>query len=211
MKNKRVKIIEGIIINKVMLLGILAVIGIGMVAVAYATGTAEQLPLGFQAKVTTAIDEGNRTLNLIREGEVLQSLKLPEGVVWVKFSSADNGGISLKYITKEQLNNQSEQNKEMLINKTIRIAETDQRVKELVNGKEYSTLMRGILQGKEGAVAEVLIVVENKKYKLTVDINNEKVVNIEEAKKFNNSFYIINVSSCSGDDGDGTNENECSR
>lgn len=201
---------EGIIVNKVMLLGILAVIGIGMVAVAYATGVAEQLPISFQANVTTAIDEGNGTLNLIREGEVLQSLKLPEGVTGVKFSSADNGGISLKYITKEQLNNQSEQNKEMLINKTIRIAETDQRVKELVNGKEYSTLMRRLFQGEEGAVAEVLIAVENKKYEVTVDINNEKIVNIKEAKKFNNSFYIINISSCSGDDGDGTNENECS-
>jgi len=112
MKNKRVKIIEGIIVNKVMLLGILAVIGIGMVAVAYATGIAEQLPISFQAKVVTALDEGNRTLNLIREGEVLQSFKLPEGATGVKFSRGEkNRGISLKYITKEQLNNQSEQYK----------------------------------------------------------------------------------------------------
>jgi hypothetical protein len=206
-----VEIMEVIIRNKLMLLGILAVIGIGMVAVAYATGTAEQLPISFQANVTTAIDEGNRTLNLILEGEVLQSFKLPEGVTGVKFLSADNGGISLKYITKKQLNNQSGQSKEMLINKTIRIAESDKRVKELVNGKEYSTLLRRIFQGEEGAVAEVVIAVENKKYKLTVDINNEKVVNIKEAKKFNNRFYIINVSSCTGGyDGDGTNENGCS-
>lgn len=202
---------DAIIGNKLMLLGILAVIGIGMVAVACATGIAEQLPISFPAKVVTAIDESNRTLNLIREGEVLQSLKLPEGVTGAKYSyDKKNREISLKYITKEQLNNQSEQNKEMLINKTIRIAETNQRVKELVNGKEYSTLMRRIFQGEEGAVAEVLTVVENKKYEVTVDINNEKVVNIKEAKKFNNSFYIINVSSCCGDDGDGTNENECS-
>jgi len=202
---------EAIIGNKLMLLGILAVIGIGMVAVAYATGIAEQSPISFQANVTIAIDEGNGTLNLIREREVLQSLKLPEGVTGVKFSSADNGGISLKYITKEQLNNQSEQSKEMLINKTFRIAETNQRVKELVNGMAYSMLMRRIFQGEEGAVAEVVIVVENKKYEVTVDVNNEKVVNIEEAKKFNNRFYIINVSSCRGDDGDGTKENGCSR
>jgi ribosomal protein L21E len=207
-----VEIMEVIIRNKLMPLGILAVIGIGMVAVAYATGTAEQLPISFQANVTTAIDEGNRTLNLILEGEVLQSFKLPEGVTGVKFLSADNGGISLKYITKKQLNNQSGQSKEMLINKTIRIAESDKRVKELVNGKDYSTLLRRIFQGEEGVVAEVVIVVENKKYEVTVDVNNEKVVNIEEAKKFNNSFYIINVSSCTGGyDGDGTNENGCSR
>ncbi|MCW7079403.1 MAG: hypothetical protein OCU22_09810 [Canidatus Methanoxibalbensis ujae] len=208
------KIIEGIIVNKVMLLGILAVIGIGMVAVAYATGIAEQLPISFQAKVVTALDEGNRTLNLIREGEVLQSFKLPEGATGVKFSRGEkNRGISLKYITKEQLNNQSEQykNKESLINKTFRIAETNQRVKELVNGKEYSTLMWRIFQGEEGVVAEVVVAVENKKYEVTVDVNNEKVVNIEEAKKFNNRFYIINVSSCRGDDGDGTKENGCSR
>lgn len=202
---------EAITGNKLKFMGILAVIGIGMVVVACATGIVEQLPISFQATVTTAIDEGNRTLNLIREGEVLQSLKLPEGVTGVKFSCDEkNREISLKYITKEQLNNQSEQNKEMLINKTIRIAESDKRVKELVNGKDYSTLMRGILQGEEGAVAEVVIAVENKKYEVTVDINNEKVVNIKEAKKFNNRFYIINVSYCSGDDGDGTNENECS-
>ena len=165
------------------ILVVLALIGVGMVAATYATGIAEQLPISFQANVTTVIDEGNRTLNLIHEGEVLQSLKLPEGVTGVKFSSADNGGISLKYITKEQLNNQSEQNKEMLINKTISIAESDNRVKELVNGKEYSTLMRRIFQGEEGAVAEVLIAVENKKYEVTVDINNEKVVNIRLVAK----------------------------
>ena len=62
---------EAIIINKLMFLGILAVIGIGMVAAAYATGIAEQLPISFQANVTTVIEEGKGALNLIYEGEVL--------------------------------------------------------------------------------------------------------------------------------------------
>lgn len=46
MKNKQVKIMEAIIINKLMFLGILAVIGIGVVAAAYATGIAEQSCFG---------------------------------------------------------------------------------------------------------------------------------------------------------------------
>lgn len=62
---------EAIIINKLMFPGILAVIGIGMVAAVYATGIAEQLPISFQANVTTVIEEGKGALNLIYEGEVL--------------------------------------------------------------------------------------------------------------------------------------------
>lgn len=67
-------------------------------------------------------------------------------------------------------------------------------------------------QGEEGAIAKLVFAAGDKQYEATVDVNNEKVVNIEEAKKFNDTFYyIINTSSCSGDDGDGANENECSR
>ncbi|MGB2728963.1 MAG: hypothetical protein WBD09_10935 [Halobacteriota archaeon] len=197
---------EAIIINKLMLLGILAVIGIGMVAAAYATGIAEQLPISFQANVTTVIDEGKGALNLIYEGEVLQSLKLPEEVTGVKFPSADNGGISLKYLTKAE---QSE-----ALDKAIRIAESCQRIQSLIAGKEYRKLTRWMSQGEEGAIAKLVFAAGDKQYEVTVDVNNEKVVNIEEAKKFNDTFYyiyIINTSSCSGDDGDGTNENECSR
>lgn len=195
MKNKRV--------NKLLLLGILAVIGVSIVAAAYAAGVAEQLPISFQANVTTAIDEGKGALNLIYEGEVLQSFKLPEGVTGVKFSSADNGGISLKYLTKEE---QSE-----ALEKAIRIAESDQRVQDLIAGKEYRKLTSWMSQGEEGAVAKLVFAAGDKKYEVTVDIGNKKVVNIVEAGIFNNSFYIINISSCSGDDGDGTNETECSR
>ena len=195
---------EAIIINKLMLLGILAVIGIGMVAAAYATGIAEQLPISFQANVTTVIDEGKGALNLIYEGEVLQSLKLPEGVTGVKFPSAENGGISLKYLTKVE---QSE-----ALDKEIRIAESCQRIQSLIAGKEYRKLTRWMSQGEEGAIAKLVFAAGDKQYEAIVDINNEKVVNIEEAKKFNDTFYyIINISSCCGDDGDGTNENERSR
>ncbi len=195
---------EAIIINKLMFLGILAVIGIGMVAATYATGIAEQLPISFQANVTTAIDEGKGALNLIYEGEVLQSLKLPEGVTGVKFPSAENGGISLKYLTKAE---QSE-----ALDKAIRIAEFYQRIQDLIAGKEYRKLTSWMSQGEEGAFAKLVFAAGDKKYEATVDVNNEKVVNIEEAKKFNDTFYyIINISSCCGDDGDGTNENGCSR
>ena len=94
--------------------------------------------------------------------------------------------------------------------KVIRIAESNQRIQDLIAGNEYRKLTSWMSQGEEGAVAKLVFAAGDKKYEATVDINNEKVVNIEEAKKFNNSFYIINVSSCSGDDGDGTKENEYS-
>ncbi|MCD6455759.1 MAG: hypothetical protein J7K81_03080, partial [Methanophagales archaeon] len=46
-------------------------------------------------------------------------------------------------------------------------------------------------QGEEGAVAKLIFAAGDKKYEATVDINNEKVVNIEEAKKFNDTFTIL--------------------
>lgn len=66
-------------------------------------------------------------------------------------------------------------------------------------------------EDKEGAVTGLVFAASGKKYGAIVDISNEKVVNIKEAKKFNNNYYIININSCSGDDGDGTKENEHSR
>ena len=97
--------------------------------------------------------------------------------------------------------------------KVIRIAESNQRIQDLIAGNEYRKLTSWMSQGEEGAVAKLVFAAGDKKYEVTVDVNNKKVVNIVEAGKFNfnNSFYIINISSCSVDDGDGTNENGCSR
>jgi hypothetical protein len=80
----------------------------------------------------------------------------------------DNKGLSLKYNTKAQ---QSE-----ALDKAIRITESDQRIQDLISGKEYKKLKSRVSQGEEGAVAKLVFAAGNKKYEARGDINNENVV-----------------------------------
>ena len=110
---------------------------------------------------------------------------------------------SLKEFTKEE--------QREALDKAIQIAESDQRIQDLIAGKEYKKLTGWMSQGEEGAVAKLVFAAGDKKYEVTVDVNSKKVVNIEEANRFNDSFYyIISISSCCEYDGDDTNENGCS-
>ncbi|MBE0524953.1 MAG: hypothetical protein IBX40_11555 [Methanosarcinales archaeon] len=177
------------IINKLILLSILTSIGIGMVLIAYAAGVTEQLPPRPIAFIGV-VDGNNRTLDLIHDGEIVQTMKLPERVYGIKFFSDDDSGkIFIEYITKEKLDDQRELRKEVL-DKAIRIAESDKNVQQLIKGKEYSIPMSGIIENQEGIVANMIIVIENKNYEVIVNLISENVIAVEEVKQFNNSYNI---------------------
>ncbi len=181
--------------NKAKLFIILTAIGISMIAAAYKTGVSEQLTGKFQTQFIAVVDGNNRTLNLIQNKEIIQTVKLPEGVTGVEYSYDEkNRKISIKYAKSEQLTQQIGAQKEVL-DRAIRIAESDKRVQQLINGKEYSTPMSGVMQG---VVAKMTIVIENKNYEVIVNLSSEKVIDIEEVKELTSSF---NISYNSNDNG----------
>lgn len=181
--------------NKLKLLGISTVIGICMVVVIYAAGLSEQLPLWSQITLVGVVDENNKTLNLSQNGKIVQNIKLPEGIDGVEYSyDKKSGKISIKYITKKKLNDQRETRKAVL-DRAIRIAESNKIMQQLITGKNYTIPMSGILQGQEGDAIQMIIVIENKNYEVTVNLSTEKVATIEEVKELNNSF---NFSSSGG-------------
>ncbi len=173
--------------TKARLLGILIGIGISIVAIAYMTGVSEQLPVGFQARLVAVIDGDNGTMNLIQNEKIVQTIKLPEGVKGVEYSyDGKNKKILIKYVTDEQLDSQRAVRKKVL-DKAIRIAESDVNVQQLISGKEYTIPVSGIMQDSE---AKVVIVIGKKNYEVIVNLSTEKVVTIEETKELNNSFNI---------------------
>ncbi len=173
--------------TKARLLGILIGIGISIVAIAYMTGVSEQLPVGFQARLVAVIDGDNGTMNLIQNEKIVQTIKLPEGVKGVEYSyDGKNKKTLIKYVTDEQLDSQRAVRKKVL-DKAIRIAESDVNVQQLISGKEYTIPVSGIMQDSE---AKVVIVIGKKNYEVIVNLSTEKVVTIEETKELNNSFNI---------------------
>lgn len=161
--------------TKARLLGILIGIGISIVAIAYMTGVSEQLPVGFQARLVAVIDGDNGTMNLIQNEKIVQTIKLPEGVKGVEYSyDGKNKKTLIKYVTDEQLDSQRAVRKKVL-DKAIRIAESDVNVQQLISGKEYTIPVNGIMQDSE---AKVVIVIGKKNYEVIVNLSTEKVVTI---------------------------------
>ncbi len=184
--------------NKAKLFSILTAIGISMVVAAYTTGVSEQLSGKFQTKLIAVVDGDNRTLNIIQNNEIIQTVKLPEGVAGVEYSYDEkNGKTSIKYVTNEQLKRQIDARNEV-VDRAIQIAESDKRVQQLITGKEYSIPMSGIMRDQEGVVAKMVIVIGNKNYEVIVNLSSEKVVAVEEVKELNNSFNISYSSNGNG-------------
>lgn len=184
--------------NKAKLFSILTAIGISMVVAAYTTGVSEQLSGKFQTTIIAVVDGGNRTLNLTQNNEIIQSVKLPEGVAGVEYSYDEkNGKTTINYVTNEQLKRQIDARNEV-VDKAIQIAESDKRVQQLITGKEYSIPMSGIMRDQEGVVAKMVIVIGNKNYEVIVNLSSEKVVAVEEVKELNNSFNISYSSNGNG-------------
>ncbi|MGP8328827.1 MAG: hypothetical protein ACT6FF_00700 [Methanosarcinaceae archaeon] len=183
--------------NKAMLFGILITIGMSMVAVAYVTGILEQLPI--ESNIVATIDGNNKTMSLIRNEKMVQTIKLPENVEGIEYYYDEKSGeILIKYITNEQLNVQRNTHIATL-DKAVLIAESDEMVQQLIAGKNYTIPASGIMPGQKDAVVKLVIVIGNKSYEIVVNLGTEKVVAIQEMEELNNSLSISSI-----DNGDGT-------
>ncbi len=177
---------------KIKLFSILITIGIGIIAVTYMTGVSEQLLVGSKTRLIAVVDGNNSTMNLIQNGKIIQTIKLPNGVKGIEYSYDGKSKKTLiKYVTDKQLDHQRDVRKKIL-DRAIQIAESDKRVQQLITGKEYTIPVSGVMQDSE---SKVIMVVEGKNYEVIVNLSTEKVDTVEEVKDLNNSF---NFSSQSG-------------
>lgn len=176
--------------NKITLFGILITIGMSMVTVAYVTGISEQSPADISIFVT--IYENN--ISLIQNGKIVQTIKIPEEVEGVEFFyDGLSSEMSIKYLTNEQLNVQRNMHNATLLDKAILIAESDERVQQLIAGKNYTIPISSIMPSQTNAVVKLIIIMENKSCEIVVDISTKKVVAIQEMKELNNSLSISSI------------------
>lgn len=175
--------------NKTTLFAILITIGMSMVTVAYVTGISEQSHA--EINIFVAIDENN--ISLIQNGKIVQTIKIPEEVEGVEFfHDGLSGEMSIKYLINEQLHIQRKMHNATSLDKAILIAESDERVQQLIAGKNY-TIPSKILPSQNDAVVKLIIVMENKSCEIVVDISTKKVVAIQEMEELNNSLDISSI------------------
>lgn len=66
------------------------------------------------------------------------------------------------------------------LNEWLEIAKKDERVQELIAGKEYEVVSTGQLFSEKGRMAILTLKVEDKYYKITINMNSETVESVEE-------------------------------
>ena len=84
------------------------------------------------------------------------------------------GNLSKEEIEKAQAENEAE------FNEWLEIAKKDERVQELIAGKEYEIVSTGEIFSQEGRTAILTLKVEEKYYEITINMNSETVESVEE-------------------------------
>ncbi|HEY9245510.1 MAG TPA: hypothetical protein VIO11_01560, partial [Candidatus Methanoperedens sp.] len=168
--------------NRARFLGILIAIGLILSAIAYATGISEQLQTGLHIRLTAVIDRNNGTINLIQNDKIMQTIKLPERVEGVEyFYDEKSRKTSIKYMTDEQAGRQRDERKKIL-DSAIRIAISDEKVEQLIAGREFTIPISGLLQDSK---ARIILKIDKKYYEVVVNLLTEEVIRIEEVKESN--------------------------
>lgn len=176
--------------NRAILLGGLFVVGLTLAGIGNALGAGT----AFQgiAEEIRAVATGDQ-VTIYKGDKVVQNFTLQEGQEYTWNTS--NGGISIGRMTKEQIEKgQAEHEKEL--NELLEVARKDSRVQKLIAGKNYnmtlaSSIGRITSAGGEGRIgtenkmdkmdsAVLTIKVEDKYYKIEIDMNSETVKSIEE-------------------------------
>ena len=148
---------EGEMKSRLALLGILAVVGLLAASVATASGTGDFLK--FAGKEVKAVAMGGQ-------------LKIYENGKLVKVLFYKN-----KMTPKEIEEAQKEHEKE--VNRWLEIANKDSRVQELTNGKGIQRTDIFASSWTEDE-AVLMVKVDGKFYKITIDLNSEIVKSVEE-------------------------------
>lgn len=162
--------------KRVALVGVLLVIGLMLPIIGSACGGAAVVqgrPTAFEAKFS----DGN--LVFVQDGTwkeiVVENLTSEADLILIESSS---DGIHLKVLAKE--NKEVQQPSMPTDEELLEIAKKDERVQELIAGKDYEVVGRAVFATQEETVAILLLEVEGKYYEITIDLNNETVESFKE-------------------------------
>jgi len=159
--------------NRLALLSILLVAGLSMACIGTAPGAGNLLK--FAGKQVSAVAM-NDQLKIYEDGKLVKEVTLPEGEYTIETSGYK---IVFRKMSKEEIEEaQAEHEKEM--KKWLEIANKDSRIQELTNGKGIQS--KDVISAITGGGDEVILMVkvEGRYYKVTIDINSETVKSIKE-------------------------------
>ncbi len=158
--------------NRLALLSVLLVAGLTMAGMATAFGAGNLLKF---AGKRINIEAVNDQLKIYENGKLVKGITMPEGEYIIETSGHK---IVFRKMTKKEMEKaQVEHEKEM--EKWIEIVNKDIRIQELTNGKgiQVKYVISAITGGNE---VILMVKVEDKYYKITIDLNSETVNSIEE-------------------------------
>ncbi|MDI6811590.1 MAG: hypothetical protein QMD80_08015 [archaeon] len=167
--------------NRVALLGALLVTGLVLAGMGTALGVGEVLKFAgkeVSASVMTN-EDGMYVLTIREDGKLVKAVTLPEGeYIW----ETSGHKLVLHKMTPEEMEKRQAEH-EAETNKWIEIANKDSRVQELTNGEgiQYKGEKYNVVTAANSEDVVVLgVSIEDKWYKITIDLNSETVKSIEE-------------------------------
>jgi len=165
---------EGEMKSRLALFGILTVVGLLAASVATASGTGDFLK--FAGKEVRVVAMGGQ-LKIYENGKLVKEITIPEGEYTVETSEYKIVFYKNKMTPKEIEEAQKEHEKK--VNRWLEIANKDSRVQELTNGKGVQrTDIFALSWSADEAV--LMVKVDGKFYKITIDLNSEIVKSVEE-------------------------------
>ncbi len=159
--------------KRLALLSILLVAGLAMAGIATAFGAGNLLK--FAGKEISAVAM-NDQLKIYEDGKLVKEITLPKGEYTIETSGYK---IVFRKMTKEEIEKaQLEYEKEL--NKWLEIVNKDSRIQELTNEKGIQS--KDVISAITGNGDEVtlMVKVEGKYYKITIDLNSKTVKSVEE-------------------------------
>ena len=170
---------KGEIKKRLALLSILLVAGLVMASIATVLGASNLLK--FAGKEVRVVAMGEQ-LKIYENGKIVKEIPMPEGEYNFTIEVAGHKllhKITVHKMTKEEIEKaQAEYEKEM--NEWLEIANKDSRIQELTNreGIQSKDVISAIT-GNEDEVT-LMVKVEGKYYKITIDLNSKTVKSVEE-------------------------------
>jgi len=165
--------------NRLALLSILLVAGLAIAGMATVFGASNLLK--FAEKEVKVVATGEQ-LKIYENGKVVKEIPMPEGEYNFTIEVAGHKlthKITVHKMTKEEIEEaQAEHEKEM--NEWLEIANKDSRIQELTNGEGIQS--KDVISAITGGGDEVILMVkvEGRYYKVTINLNNETVKSVEE-------------------------------
>ena len=167
--------------NRLVLLSILLVAGLSMAGIATAFGASNLLKFAGKEVRVVAMEE---QLKIYENGKVVKEIPIPEGEGEYTFT-IEAGGHKLTHrlvvhrMTKEEIE-KAQLEHERELNKWLEIVNKDSRIQELTNGEGIQS--KDVISAVTGSGDEItlMVKVEGKYYKITIDLNSKTVKSVKE-------------------------------